>query len=463
MTPSAPEPNSGGARDVLALIGLAGLSLALMMLLWEGVERGLSSSDLVHRVRFVREASIGVVTGIAVAWIAYRRLARRQHEMHTQSERQTEEARQARDAFEAVAESTPAGLWVLDRDHHVLFVNAAARRIHGRDIAIGERYPCEATRLGAEHVCPSCPARHTLLTSEPATKKGYRTEPATGEVVAVETCPIRAPGDYPYVLLIENLVTEQQKLQASLLHQEKMAALGLMAAGVAHDLGNPLAGIDMHLQLLQEEPLPDDARESVVTVRREVARLQRTLRDLIDFARRRRSEATLVSVDDVVEDVLRLLRHDQRMHGVDMQVQADPQTPPVYMVEDHLMQVVLNLMINSLDSMPQGGRLRVEIQPSDHGVALRVRDTGTGMSRDVLDRACEPLFSTKPEGRGTGLGLSVCTDILRAVGGDLELHSAPQQGTTAVVTLPAAPAEPIDVTSPPASAEDGPAARSRVA
>jgi len=190
---------------------------------------------------------------------------------------------------------------------------------------------------------------------------------------------------------------------------------------------------------LQAETLPDDARDSVATVRREVARLRRTLRDLVDFARRRRSEASLVSVHAVVEDALRLVRYDARMRHIETDVRADPDVAPVFMVEDHLMQVALNLMLNSLDAMADGGKLQVEVQPTSRGVALRIHDSGVGMSREVLGRCCEPLFSTKPRGRGTGLGLSMCKDILHAAGGALELHSAPGQGTTAVVTLPAAP------------------------
>ena len=124
----------------------------------------------------------------------------------------------------------------------------------------------------------------------------------------------------------------------------------------------------------------------------------------------------------------------------------DPEAPAVFVIEDHLMQVVLNLLINAVDAMPDGGSLRIEIKPAGNFVALRIRDTGVGMQHDVLGRCFEPLFTTKDKGKGTGLGLSIARDILEAAGGRIELHSAPGRGTIVVVTLPSgseSAAEPL--------------------
>ena len=178
-------------------------------------------------------------------------------------------------------------------------------------------------------------------------------------------------------------------------------------------------------------------------VQQEVRRLQRILRELVDFARRRRDEAALVSVQAVVEDALRLLRHDARMRRVTTSVDFDPETPPVFMVEDHLMQVVLNLLINAIDAMPQGGTIRIDLRPIESNVALRIRDTGIGLEPEALNRCFEPLFSTKAPGKGTGLGLSISRDILRESGGDIELHGAPARGATAIVVIPQAAAPSV--------------------
>ncbi len=134
---------------------------------------------------------------------------------------------------------------------------------------------------------------------------------------------------------------------------------------------------------------------------------------------------------------MRLLNHDRRMRKVQLKIISDPETAPVYMVEDHLMQLVLNLVLNSLDAMPDGGDLRIEIRSVGQDVALRIHDSGTGMARETARRCKEPLFTTKAPNKGTGLGLSICVDILDAVNGKLELHSTSRRGTTAVVTIPA--------------------------
>ncbi len=429
-------------REFLGPLTAGGLAVALSALFLMGLERGLwpALGDWVA-LQLVVVGLAGVLTVSIVEQGARRK---RRNKIVKAARRARHELVVQQGIFESILDHTPAGMWVLDEEYRVLFANAEARRIHGHDVMLGERYPCEAAALKEDFVCPTCPAKHTLTKCEPAKKRGYRTEKATGEIVAVETHPIQLEGGGAYALIVERTVTEHQRLQASLVHREKMAAFGLLSAGIAHDLGNPLAGIEMHLQLLGEETLPEDASESIETVKREVARLRRTLRGLVDFARRRGTETSLTSIKGVVDDALGLLRYDQRMRKVEVVVEADPDTPLVDVVEDHLMQVSLNLMLNSLDAMPEGGKLRLEIRKTDEGAALRVHDSGVGMSRKVTTHCCEAFFTTKATGQGAGLGLSMARELIRAAGGELELHSAPNKGTTAIVSLPAAVVDEAD-------------------
>lgn len=231
---------------------------------------------------------------------------------------------------------------------------------------------------------------------------------------------------------------EMQELVAHLdglvVRQEKMARLGTLAAGFAHDIGNPLASISAELEMLEGER--DVARfdESLGVLRRHVGRMSRTLREMVDFARRRRDAVSDVSIALAVEDAARLVRHDPRWKKVRLEVDVSPALPSVHMVEDHLVLVLVNLMLNAADAMPDGGTLSVRGARRPGGVELRLRDTGIGMTPDVLDRATTPLFTTKP--RGTGLGLAVSSSILRAIGGSLRIESTPGEGTEVVIALP---------------------------
>ncbi len=422
--------------ELARLAAAGGLCVLLLFLIWEGVERTFAGDDrAAHRVHYARGVSTSVFTACAVGLVGWRQHRCREAVLSALAARRAQDAREARQLLEMVVDATPAALLVLDGDLRVVRANRLAEQVHGGPL-VGSR--CHDALLGRCERCAECPGPGTFATALACPASGTHTDPRTGEVLAVETHPLRLPDGNDYVLLVERVVTEQKKLQARLLHQEKMAAFGLLAAGVAHEMGNPLSSVEAQLQLLDEARLATEDVPVVATVRQEVGRLRRILREMVDFARRRRDEATLVSVQSVVCDALRLLRHDPRMRHVRTREEFDPETPPLLMVEDHLMQVVLNLLLNALDAMPWGGTLRIEVRPAGAHVALRVHDTGIGMDRATLGHCFEPLFTTKAPGKGTGLGLSLSRDILRAVSGEIELHSAPGKGTTAVVTLPAA-------------------------
>ena len=431
-TPEAASP----ARDLLTLAALAGATVLILFLLWEGVEQSMSLSDAARRrFHYARGISTSLLTAFAVGTLAWRQHRRRAEELEELAASSAREAGEARSLLQLVVDNTPAALLVLDRDFRVVKANRIAEGVHGRGL---EGHRCFEAIAACAQMCHECPAASSFESGSSSIEARSHTDLRTGEMLAVEAHPLDMPDGRRFVLLVERIVTEQKKLQARLIHQEKMATIGLLAAGVAHDMGNPLASIEAQLQLLDEGSFPAESASVMTTVRQEVARLRRILRELIDFARRRRDEACLVSVRSVTEDALRLLRHDPRMRGVEASTAFDSEAPPVSIVEDHLMQVVLNLLINALDAMSGGGTLRIEVQGTGRTVALRVHDSGAGMDRHVLARCFEPLFTTKAPGQGTGLGLSISRDILRAIGGDIELHSVLGHGTTAVVTLPAA-------------------------
>lgn len=230
------------------------------------------------------------------------------------------------------------------------------------------------------------------------------------------------------------------KAQAQLRNQEKLAALGVLSAGIAHDIANPLASMSSELEMLEGERDLGRAHASAAVLRDHVSRISRTLREMTDFARRRGEDTTDVRTALAVEDALRLVRHDPRARRVRFIVDVPAGLPALRIVEDHLVMVLVNLLINSLDAMPEGGRITIRAWSHGDQVRIAVSDTGTGMTEEARRRATEPLFTTKP-GHGTGLGLSISADVLRAAGGGLDIESAPGVGTTVHLTCPTVPAQ----------------------
>lgn len=415
-----------------AMVGLWSLAAAL----WPDA-RGLS--------RLAPILSTAAVVGLGVGLAALRQHRRQMGQLG--AELALQRAAQAEQAalIEALLAHSTQGVALLGPDLRVERVNPRSAQVHGES-TVGRRC-AEALGGGQSERCASCPIAAGRDSAEPPDLSYTVAE--TGEALVVSCRRLISGTGRHRALIIEQVVTEGRKLQARLLHQEKMAAFGLLAAGIAHEMGNPLSAIGMHLQLLDDGRLDADAAHILQTARGEVERIGRTLREMIDFSRRRRDVRALVSVQSSVHDAIRLLRHDQRMRSVTVEVEADPEAPPVCMVEDHLVQVVLNLLINSLDAMTEGGHLTLDIRSVDELVVLRITDNGVGMERRVLDRCFEPLYTTKEPGKGTGLGLGICRDILADAGGEIEVHSARGRGTTVVVSLPAAQDDGATLPGPP--------------
>jgi signal transduction histidine kinase len=265
-------------------------------------------------------------------------------------------------------------------------------------------------------------------------------------VVAFQAHRFDAGAGRPSVLLVGRLLTEQKRLQAQLMHRERLAMVGMMTAGIAHDLGSPLASMSAQIQRLDGGPGSPPIGDVLRDVRHEIERLSRTVRELVDFTRRQKDDAALVSVGSVAEEALRVLRHDPRARLVEFGLVVDPTTPAVDIVADHLTQVLLNLLVNAIDAMPDGGSVRVAVGPAGDKVRLTVADTGTGMSPEVLSRVFEPFFTTKQPGSGAGLGLGLSRDILAGFGATIVLESAPGRGTTAVIDIPVAATAPASPT-----------------
>lgn len=356
----------------------------------------------------------------------------------------THELQDSEQFLEQLVNSIEQRVVVTDTAYRIIKSNAAAERLHrreGRASLVGAH--CYRAFEERDAVCDDCPARRTLATGEPATIERSQ-QTATGpEVMAIATYPVRdREGHVQSIISISRIVTKEKQLQAQLTFQEKMAAFGQLAAGVAHELGNPLASIDSQLQRAEADS--SRALRSVPIVRKEVGRMSRMLRELVDFARRKRDEVRLVSPDQVIDDVLRLLEHDPRARNAEIVHAPSSSVPGVRLVEDHLVQVLLNLGLNALDALVHGGTLVLSAQAVADArfVEIRVSDTGGGVPPEIRGQLFQPFRTTKAAGRGTGLGLFVSKRIIEDMGGALELESTGPTGSVFVVRVPIEPTKP---------------------
>ena len=247
---------------------------------------------------------------------------------------------------------------------------------------------------------------------------------------------------------------ELQESQARVLHQEKMAAFGLLAAGIAHEVGNPLTSISSLIQMLQRRDPDAYTKDKLALVSGQLERIQTTLRELVNFSRPASTARTRVSMAEVVQESLNIAKYHKRIKGRAIQTSVPPNLPAVLGVRDQLVQVLLNLILNAIDATDTGGRIVVRAEVDGDRVVVMVEDDGAGIPLDVQDRLFEPYFTTKKH--GTGLGLFVSRKLVFDHGGDIDVTSLPGQGTRFCVRLPGA----VRIESPSIETLAGPAVSS---
>jgi signal transduction histidine kinase len=277
-------------------------------------------------------------------------------------------------------------------------------------------------------------------------------------------------GQPPRVLLVLRDLTQPRRMQQELRRNERLATLGQLSAGVAHEIRNPLAGIGTSAQVLLRRFEPRDERARFVTViLEEVARLDRLVTSLLQYARPRTPELKSAQLADCVRRVVELSADSFAQAGVRAEVELKPGLRPLWIDPDLVTQVVLNVTLNAVQAMPKGGALRYEVRLTRRRRAprgpdrragegavrrgpaparprarvvgdwiaiqqIRVTDSGSGIPRGVLVKLFDPFFTTKP--RGTGLGLSICQTIMQEHGGSIEVASREGRGTTVLLDFP---------------------------
>ena len=243
---------------------------------------------------------------------------------------------------------------------------------------------------------------------------------------------------------LERTTAELRRAQASLVRSEKLASVGRLAAGVAHEIGNPIAAILGFLELLRGGDLePADQQEFLRRIDKETQRIHAIIRDLLDFARAEPAEEAGASCDpvEVIEDAVRLVGPQKDLRQVTIERRVPEEVPHVRGSADRLTQVVLNLLLNAADAIAGEGTITIEVElgvEPVEGVTIAVTDSGPGIAPEVRQSLFEPFVTTKRSGKGTGLGLAVCQTIVERLGGTIEAGDAEGGGARFAIHLPAA-------------------------
>jgi two-component system NtrC family sensor kinase len=347
----------------------------------------------------------------------------------------------SRNTLRALFDSSPASIYIVDPHYRLIAINMTRADLVGRppQVLVGE--DCFSAIYGREDPCPGCQVAEAFQSAQKTRRIEHRDYAGVGRVeIEVSTFPIwDNQHEIVQVFLYEEDVTERQQLQASLAQSEKLAAVGQLAAGVAHEINNPLTAIQANAQLLERslKTQANGQREMVEAIIEASERASEAVRDLLDFARSERYQVAPTDLNETIQRTLALVGPELGSRSISLQFDPGFDLPLINASQDHLQGVWLNLLINALDAIDEGpGVITIKSRQLGDSIMVSVKDSGQGIPEDQLPRIFEPFFTTKEPGRGTGLGLSVCHQIVTRHGGQIRASSLPGKGANFTVILP---------------------------
>jgi PAS domain S-box-containing protein len=334
---------------------------------------------------------------------------------------------------------------VISRDGVVLYANPAAVRLLGYESQADLVGGSMAKFLDGESLATMRRRIERMRqTGQPPSPREYPAKRRDGSTITAEITSIFIDFEgRPAVLAFARDVTERVRLRAQLAHADRLASLGMMAAGVAHEINNPLQFVMLAVDLLERRAIrePDvDTLKLAESIRAGVERVAAIVRDLRTFGQYEDESVRPVDVVGILESAERMVAHELRTRA--QLVKELPPLPAVVGATTRLEQVFVNLLLNAAHAIPESsatGLVTVRGHADERRVVVEVNDNGAGIAADVLPRIFEPFFTTKSASAGTGLGLSICRDIVTRLGGDISAESSPGKGTTIRVVLPRAP------------------------
>jgi len=325
-----------------------------------------------------------------------------------------------------------------DKDNKIVRMNTAfadAFNMKPEDL-IGK--PCYEVVHGIKEPWPNCPHKQTVETKKPARVEFF--QPDLGIYLQVSTSPIfNKKGEVVASVHVASDITERKQMEEQLIMTDRLASVGELASGIAHELNNPLTSILGFSQLLMEENIPDNVKEDLDIVYSEAQRAANIVKNLLTFARKHTPVKQVSRLNSIIEDVLKLRAYEQKVSNIEVNTRFASNMSEVMVDYFQIQQVFLNIVINAESAMVAAhnkGILTITTDRVDSVVRVSFADDGPGIAKENLSRIFTPFFTTKEVGNGTGLGLSICHGIVTKHGGRIYARSELGKGATFVVELP---------------------------
>lgn len=361
------------------------------------------------------------------------------------------EAREEHRKFtEAVLDALPVSLYVVDREYRIVTWNRhreVGEQGIPRDIAIGrdvfdvlDKYPQGRVREEFERAFRT--GRIERIEQQTVADDGSTRHWMVSKVPMKDS----STGDVTHVITVGEDVTVRVEAVQAISRAEKLAAVGRLAAGVVHEINNPLATIAACAEALEQRidegafeasESADDLTEYLGLIKSEAFRCKTITTDLLDFSRIRTGERTPLDAGDIVRSAANLVSHQKRGNGISLKLDVEPDLPSISADGGQIQQAVIALATNAIDAMPEGGELTFRVLAKGNRICIEVEDAGAGIPQENMSKIFEPFFTTKEVGKGTGLGLAVCYGIISEHGGRLSVRSTVGKGTTFSIFLPA--------------------------
>lgn len=348
-------------------------------------------------------------------------------ELENRVKERTAELASEKEKLDTIVSAIGGGIVLIDRHGKIQWANQMIKDMAGMEI-IGK---------SCEDICPDChvSSEYTRASDSIDTVILSNLFGQKDKHFQVTTAPVKGENGeiHGYIRLIQD-VTEIKKMEEQIIHSEKLASIGRLAAGIAHEIGNPLTSIFSFVQILREMEDDEFKKESLETIYFHINRISEILKQLSGFSKMPVGEPKECQINEIIETSINLIQYDKKAKNINIVKELSPSLPVITIDGNQLSQVFINLTLNAIDAMPDGGTLTIRSMLRKDNVVVQFEDTGTGIAQDELPKIFDPFYTTKE--KGTGLGLAVSYNIIKKMNGTLSVESELGKGTTFTITIP---------------------------